>query len=90
MLKYPARIEPDSVGFLVTFRDIPEANSSGDTLEEAQFMAADALESAMDFYFEDKRKVPMPSEAREGEYMISLTEEVSAKVLIMNASIDLG
>ena len=87
MLKYPALIEPDTSGFLVTFRDIPSANSSGFTLDEAQFRAADALETVMDFYFEDNRKIPLPSEAQEGEYLIDLHEDVSSKVLIFNASL---
>jgi predicted RNase H-like HicB family nuclease len=87
VLRYPARIEPDGVGFLVTFRDIPEANSSGFTLDEARTMAADALLSAMEIYFEDNRKVPLPSEAQKGEYLIALPQEVSSKVLIFNASL---
>lgn len=60
MLRYPAKIAPDTVGFMVTFRDIPEALSAGQTREEAEAMAADALLVAMDFYFEDRRPVPPP------------------------------
>ena len=67
MLKYPARFEPvEEGGFLVTFRDVPEAITQGDTIDEALFMAADALATAMDFYFEDQRPVPTPSGVEEG------------------------
>lgn len=87
MLRYPAKIEPDSVGFLVTFRDIPEANSAGDTREEAEVMAADALLVAMDFYFEDRRPVPPPSLPVGDEVLVPLPASVSAKVLLLNEMI---
>jgi antitoxin HicB len=90
MLRYPARFEPDDVGFVVTFRDIPEAITQGDTLDEARAMGADALLSAMDFYFEDKRPVPMPSRAKRGEQLIGLPASVSAKILLLNEMIAQG
>ncbi|EON13415.1 type II toxin-antitoxin system HicB family antitoxin [Pandoraea sp. SD6-2] len=85
-MKYPAKFEPDheAGGFVVTFRDIPEAITQGDTEEEAAAMAADALLAAMDFYFDDKREVPPPSAARKGEHLVSLPASVSAKVLLLN------
>ncbi|GHU46716.1 antitoxin [Betaproteobacteria bacterium] len=82
---YPAHFEADPAGgYVVTFRDIPEAITQGETEEEALFMAADALLSAMDFYFEDRRLVPPPSPARKGERMIELPASVWAKVLLLN------
>ncbi|RQZ27372.1 type II toxin-antitoxin system HicB family antitoxin [Burkholderia sp. Bp9017] len=86
MLRYPARFEPDneSGGYVVTFRDIPEAITQGDTLDEARSMGADALLTAMDFYFEDKRPVPPPSKIEKDEELIALPASVSAKVLLLN------
>jgi antitoxin HicB len=84
MLRYPAVFEPDGDGFVVTFRDIPEAITQGDTLDEARSMAADALLTAMDFYFEDKRPVPAPSKEKKGEELIALPASVSAKILLLN------
>lgn len=86
MLNYPAKFEPDkdSGGFVVTFRDIPEAITQGDTLEEAREAAADALVTAMDFYFEDSRTVPGPSKAKKGEEVVELPLSVAAKVLLLN------
>lgn len=84
MLSYPARFEADGDGYVVTFRDIPEAITQGDTLEEARSMAADALLTALDFYFEDRRAVPAASRARKGEELVSLPASVSAKVLLLN------
>jgi hypothetical protein len=43
-------------------------------------MAADALATAMDFYFEDKRPVPPPSDPKRGETLVELSTSVAAKV----------
>ena len=85
-MKYPAKLTPDEEagGFVITFRDIPEAITQGDTEEEALSMAADVLLSSMDFYFDDKRPVPSASQPQTGERMISLPVSVAAKVLLLN------
>ena len=85
---YYFRIEPDGGGFLATCRDIPEAITGGETYEEALDMAQDALITAMDFYFEDSRKVPEPSDAKEGEVFVELPPSLLVKVLFLNEMID--
>lgn len=84
MLAYPARLEKTNLGYLVSFRDIPEALTESKTRKEAIEMAADALATAMDFYFEDRREVPPPSKAKRGEVLIELPASLSAKVLLLN------
>lgn len=88
-MEYPARLTPDKKdgGFVVTFRDIPEAHTQGDTEEEALSMASDALLTAMDFYFEDKRRIPEPSAPGKGELLVGLPPSVSVKVLLLNEMI---
>lgn len=81
---YAVRIQPDGDRFLAQFRDIPEALTGGDTVEEALKLAADALVTAMDFYFEDRRTVPAPSAALEGEELVELPASLSAKILLLN------
>ena len=85
-MKYPAHFEADHElgGYVVTFRDIPEAITQGNTLETAACMAKDVLVSSMDFYFDDKRPVPMPSAPQPGEYLIELPTSLSAKILLLN------
>jgi len=84
-MRYPAKfIHAKEGGFVVTFRDIPEAITQGDSLEEATAMAEDVLVSAMDFYFEDHRAVPPPSLPKRGERLIELPPSVAAKVLLLN------
>ncbi len=88
-MRYPARFEPASEGgFVVTFRDIPEAITQGDTEAEAVEMAEDVLVSSMDFYFDDKRRVPPPSDSEDGERLVELPVSVSAKVLLLNEMLD--
>jgi antitoxin HicB len=86
MFMYPVTLTPDEAdgGFVVTFVDIPEAITQGDTEAEALAAAKDALESALDFYFEDKRTVPAPSKAKRGQNVIELPASLSAKVLLLN------
>lgn len=86
-MQYPAAFLPDTGGYVVTFRDIPEAITQGDDEADALFMAKDALISAMDFYFEGKRPVPLPSQAEQGERMISLPASVAVKILLLNEMI---
>lgn len=89
-MNYPALIEKDSVGYAVSFRDIPEALTCADTFEEAQAMAADALLTAMDFYFETHRTVPSPSAAQDDETIVALPASAWAKVLLLNEMLAQG
>jgi len=84
MFGYPARIQKQPDGHVVSFRDIPEALTAGATRQQAMDMAADALATAMEFYFEDRRQVPLPSKARKGEAVITLPASVAVKVLLLN------
>jgi antitoxin HicB len=85
MLRYPARFKlAKEGGFVVTFRDIPEAITQGESVEGAMMRARDALETALDFYFDDRREVSAPSKARRGERLIELPASLSAKVLLLN------
>lgn len=87
MARYPAFLEPEGDGFNVTFRDIPEAITCGDNREDALEMAAGALVTAMEFYFEDRRPVPLPSQPEAGEVLVALPPGVWAKVLLLNEMI---
>ena len=51
-------------------------------------MAADALLTAMDFYFEDGRAVPDPSAPAAGEELVALPLSVWAKVQLLNLRIE--
>ncbi len=78
----------DETGCAVLFPDIPEALTGGDTREAALAEAQDALVTALDFYFEDRREIPTPS--RQGEAFVELPASVAAKVLLLNAVVQSG
>jgi antitoxin HicB len=84
MRAYPVKLRKDGKYFLVTFPDIPEAITQGDNREHALEMAKEALESAMEFYFEDRRRVPDPSRPKRGQAVVELSPSISAKVLLLN------
>lgn len=87
---YPARVTRDGNEFLVTFPDVPEAITTGATRDEALAMAVDALVTSMDFYFEDRRAVPLPSPIKRGQVGIELPASVAMKVLLLNELVDAG
>ena len=80
-MKYPIHVELDTNGqYLVTFPDIPEAATAADTKEEAVVMAVDALESALDFYFDEKRLVPLPSKVEHGQQFVDLSAKTRVRL----------
>jgi antitoxin HicB len=88
MLRYPIHLEPaEEGGFVVTFPDIPEAITQGEDVEDALIHGADALETALDFYFEGGRPVPPPSKPKRGQHMVELPASIAAKVLLLNEMI---
>lgn len=84
MLVYPAQLSKVGAGYMVSFRDIPEALTEGRTKAEAMEMAADALATAMDFYFDDRREVPVPSKTKKDEIPVAIPTSLSAKILLLN------
>jgi antitoxin HicB len=87
-MRFPAQFtRAKEGGFIVTFPDIPEAITQGDNIDDAMHHAANALESALDFYFEEGRRVPMPSRPKRGQRVVELPASVSAKVLLLNEMI---
>lgn len=84
MLGYPVNLRKDGKFILVTFPDIPEAITQGNNREHALEMAKEALELAMEFYFEDRRPVPAPSAPKRGQAVVSVSAGLYAKILLLN------
>ncbi|POW54620.1 antitoxin [Candidatus Pantoea alvi] len=87
-MRYPVNLEPCEGGYVVSFPDIPEALTQGDTREEALEMGLDALVTSFDFYFEDNQPVPAPGNIT-GDF-VEVPASVAAKVLLLNAFIGSG
>ena len=83
-MKFPAKLLREEDGITVTFPDVPEAITCGNTEAEALLNAEDALETALDFYFDGGRPVPSPSPLKRGQRLVGLSPSVTAKVLLHN------
>ena len=83
MLEYSARFTPDreAGGFVVTFPDIPEAITQGDTEQQAIEYACDVLQMALATYMRRGLEVPTPRKLRGKNYRtISLPALAEAKL----------
>ncbi|MDX6916525.1 type II toxin-antitoxin system HicB family antitoxin [Pectobacterium carotovorum] len=87
-MRYPVNLDPDSGGYVVSFPDIPEALTQGDTREDALKEALDALVTAFEFYFEDNQRIPAPGNIT-GD-CVEVPASIAAKVLMLNAFVDSG
>jgi antitoxin HicB len=62
MFDYPVTLTPDDNGtILVTFPDVPEAITFGADENEALLYAVEALETALSFYMDDRKPLPIAS-----------------------------
>ncbi len=87
---YPYELTPQPEGgFTVTFPDVPEAISQGETEEEAAMMAEDALVTALSFYTDDFEPLPHPSPAR-GRRLAHVPPLVAAKLLLHDTMLIAG
>jgi antitoxin HicB len=89
---YAVRLAPDKQdgGYVVTCRDLPEAITQGETLEDALVEAADALEEAVAGRISDGRDIPMPSDAKRGERMVSMPPSMALKAAVYLAVREAG
>lgn len=86
VLSYPATIESgDDEGFVVSFRDVPEAISQGETREEALAEASDALGLALLQYPGLGRPIPPASPARTDEQLVAPDATDSLKIAVLDA-----
>lgn len=88
---FPAHIERDEDGFfLVTFPDVPEAGTDGETEVEALTEAVDCLIAALGGYINDRRDIPRPSRPKRGQPVVAPPPLVSAKLALYQAMREAG
>ncbi len=90
MYSYAVKIHAEAGSFWSSCRDIPEAHSAGDTVEELLTNAVEGLELALTIYVDQSRPVPLPSAPVEGEHLVHLPTLVAAKVSLWNAMREAG
>ena len=91
MLDYPVTLEAQPEGgFVVTFPDVPEAITQGEDEEEALLYAVDALATALSFYVEARKPLPMPSKAKRGQRTVRPSALEGAKLGVYQAMTEQG
>ncbi|MCY1664265.1 type II toxin-antitoxin system HicB family antitoxin [Rhizobium sp. SL86] len=80
---YAAQFEPkqQSEGYMVSFADVPEAITEGDSLSEARAMAADALGVALLTYLQLDRPLPVATVAGR---LVTPDPDVAAKIAVID------
>lgn len=89
-LAYAAKFARDGDGFVVTFRDVPEAITEGDNLADALVHAEDALSVALAGYAKLGCDLPAASPPKRGERLIHAAPTLVAKVALRRALGDLA
>ncbi|WP_129138806.1 type II toxin-antitoxin system HicB family antitoxin [Modicisalibacter coralii] len=89
-MRYPITIEPDTVGYMATSRDLPEFTAAGETVAETLENAIEILETTAGIYIDERRTVPGPSNTLDGEHLVALPLSTALKVLLSNAMIERG
>jgi antitoxin HicB len=89
---YAVKLAPDKHdgGYVVTCRDLPEAITQGETVEDALSEAADALDEAIAARIDDDRDIPMPTAAKRGEHAVSVPPSMALKAAVYLAVRDAG
>ena len=85
ILYYPAKIKHivEDKTYLVEFPDLPGCLTEGETLEEAQHNAKEALTGYLASIFDRDLKVPRPSSIKgKGVYFIEPEPEVSVPIVL--------
>lgn len=90
MFDYPVTLTPDDGTVLVQFPDIPEAITFGADEAEALMQAVDALETALSFYVDDRKPLPVPSQPEHGQKTVSPSALECAKLGVYQAMTEQG
>lgn len=83
---YPARVERHAEDeFVISFPDVPEALTGGDTEAEALSLGADALEEAILAYMAQGYEIPAPRAPEAGEHLVPLDPTTAARAALATA-----
>ena len=86
LLAYPAQFTPDEGGsFMVRFRDLPEAITSGRDMSDAIEQGADCLQEALAGRLVRRDVIPKPSKERRGERRIPVAMYLAPKLALFRA-----
>jgi antitoxin HicB len=90
MFDYPVTLTLDGNTVLVSFIDVPEAITFGADEGEALLQAVDALETALSFYIEARKPLPVASKAKRGQRIVRPSALEGAKLGVYQAMTEQG
>ena len=90
MFDYPVTLTPDDGTVLVTFADVPEAITFGMDKDEALLQAVDALETALSFYIDGRKPLPVASKPKRGQKTVRPSALECAKLGVYQAMTEQG
>lgn len=81
---YPALFKKDTQdgGYVITFRDIPEAITQADSLDECLAEAADCIDEAIAGRIDDSLDIPVPSKPRRNEHIVAVPAQTAIKAAL--------
>jgi antitoxin HicB len=82
-IRYPAVLENQpNGGFFVSFVDLPDTFTEGETKEEALFNASEVLSAMLVWRLEEAKDVPAPSQKVKGAHYIAPDAKTQAAMLL--------
>ena len=82
-IRYPATIDKQKDGsFLVTFVDLPDTFTEGQTKEEALFNAAEVLSVMLAWRLDEAKDIPAPTLKIKGAHYIAPDAKTQAAMLL--------
>ncbi len=87
---FPAKFKHDKEegGFIISFKDIPEAITEAETIEDGFIEATDCLEEAIAGRIDDGLDIPKPSQPRRSEHLISVPAHTAIKAALYLAMVE--
>jgi antitoxin HicB len=81
--QYPADFTPAAEGgYVITFPDVPEVITQGESLEDCIEQASDALEEAIIGRINTDEDIPVASAIRKGQYAIPVPSQTAFKAAL--------
>jgi len=81
--QYPADFTPaEEGGFVITFPDLPEAITQGETIQDSIEEASDALDEAIIGRINTGDDIPAASPVRHGQYLIPVPAQSAVKAAL--------
>lgn len=89
---FPVTLRPDKTdgGFVVTFKDFPEAITQGETVEQSLHEAEDCLEEAIAGRIRRQDDIPVPSKPKRNQSFVFVPAPMAAKAALYLAMKESG